>query len=321
LPLRFQISSPAMRNRTDLLFKYRMEGLQPEWTESRDGIAIFSALPPGEYTFMAMAFNPGLNSYSVPVKIAIRISPPWWRSSSFFALCALILLLLLVGAFRSYSLHLRVKSQQLELLVSERTRELEASRTQLRIQATHDGLTGMLNRTAILQALSSELERAQRENKTVVVALIDLDFFKDINDNYGHLAGDDALRWFASAVETAIRSYDHAGRYGGEEFLLVLPKVPRDSVEQRLLSLHDAISNLHIHARGNEFTLNCSMGATIYDPANGPASVEFLLTHVDQALYASKSAGRNCVTFRLSGTMADQQDAHTQLSDSLEKNS
>jgi diguanylate cyclase (GGDEF)-like protein len=311
LPLRFQISSPAMRNRTDLLFKYRMEGLQPEWTESRDGVAIFSALPPGEYTFMAMAYNPGLDSYSVPVKVAIRIPPPWWRSGWFYALCALILLFLLASAFRAYSRHLRARSQQLEMLVSERTRELEASRTQLRIQATHDGLTGMLNRTAVLQALSSELERAQRENRTVVVALIDLDYFKHINDNYGHLAGDDALRWFASAVETAIRSYDYAGRYGGEEFLLVLPKVPRESAEQRLASLHDSISNLHVCARGTSFTLNCSMGATVFDPSDGLTSVECLLALVDQALYAAKSDGRNRVIFRLSGSMVDQQEEHT----------
>lgn len=319
LPLRFQISSPAMRNRTDLLFKYRMEGLQPEWTESQDGIATFSALPPGEYTFMAIAYNPGLNSYSSPVKVAIRIPSPWWRSNWFYAVCALLLLLLLTGAFRAYFWHLRARSQQLEMLVSERTRELEASRTQLRIQATHDGLTGMLNRTAILQALSSELERAQRENRTVVVALIDLDYFKQINDHYGHLAGDEALRWFASAVETAIRSYDHAGRYGGEEFLLVLPRVPRESFEQRLAKLHDSISNLHVCPRGTSFTLNCSMGATIFDPSDGLVSVETLLALVDQALYASKSAGRNRVTFHLSGNLVDQLEAQTQIPGSSEK--
>jgi len=311
LPLRFQVSSPAMRDRADLILKYRMEGLQPEWTETQDGMATFTALPPGEYTFMAMAFNPGLNSYSVPVKVAIKILPPWWRSIWFYAVCTLLLLMLLAGALRSYSRHLRARSQELEKLVSERTRELEASRTQLRVQATHDGLTGMLNRTAVLQALSSELERAQRESRTVVVALIDLDYFKRINDNYGHLAGDDALRWFASAVGSAIRSYDYVGRYGGEEFLLILPRVPRDSVEQRLRSLHDSISNLHICARETKFTLNCSMGATVFDPSDAPASVEILLAIVDQALYAAKSEGRNRVVFRMYGNSVDTGETQT----------
>jgi diguanylate cyclase (GGDEF)-like protein len=315
-PLRFRISSPVMRDRTDLVFKYRMEGLQPEWTESQDGTATFSALPPGEYTFMAMAYNPGLNSYSIPVKIAIIILPPWWRSLWAYAICALLLLLLLAGAFICYSRHLRARSQKLERLVSERTRDLEASRAQLRIQATHDGLTGMLNRTAALQALSSELDRAQREKRTVVLALIDLDFFKHINDNYGHLAGDDALRWFASAVGTAIRSYDYAGRYGGEEFLLILPKVPREFVEQRLRSLHNSISNLNICAHGVSFTLNCSMGATVFDPSDGLASVESLLAVVDQALYAAKSKGRNRVVFLQFGSLVDMGESNAQSPDS-----
>jgi diguanylate cyclase (GGDEF)-like protein len=184
------------------------------------------------------------------------------------------------------------------LLVSERTNELEASREQLRIQATHDGLTGMLNRTAILRTLSAEMDRARRENRTVVVALIDLDHFKHINDTYGHMAGDDALRWFVAAVGAAIRPYDHAGRYGGEEFLLVLTQIPREIVESRLDSLQAAISNLKISERGAQFTLNCSIGATVFNPTDEPASVESLLTIADQALYAAKAAGRNRVVFR-----------------------
>jgi diguanylate cyclase (GGDEF)-like protein len=212
---------------------------------------------------------------------------------------------------------LRARGRHLELLVSQRTRELEASREQLHIQATHDGLTGMLNRVAILRTLTAELERARREKRTVVVALIDLDYFKRINDEYGHLAGDEALRWFAAAVGAAIRLYDHAGRYGGEEFLLVLTEVPREAVEQRLTRLHKAISNLQINQRGVEFRLNCSMGATVFDPSDGPGSVESLLSIADQALYAAKAAGRNRVIFRAPGAsdaLPQEQAQSTNLS-------
>jgi diguanylate cyclase (GGDEF)-like protein len=288
-----------MRNRSELIFKYRMEGLQPEWIENGSGVAIFSALPPGNYVFEAIASNPGLSADSAIVRVQIRILSPWWRSYWFFSLCGLAVLLLLVAVNRLYARHLRARSRQLERLVQERTQELELSREQLHIQATHDGLTGMLNRTAVLLALTAELERARREKQTVVVALIDLDHFKRINDEYGHLAGDEALRRFAAAVGAAIRSYDHAGRYGGEEFLLVLTNIARESFEPRLVSLHHAISNLQVSVGGAQFRLNCSLGATAFDPINGPVSVESLLAIADQALYTAKAEGRDRIVFRL----------------------
>jgi diguanylate cyclase (GGDEF)-like protein len=301
--LHFRISSSTMRNRSELALKIRMLGFQPEWMDTTSGNATFSRLPPGKFTFMAMACNSGLNACSTPVQVDIRVLPPWWRTIWFYGLCFLALLLLLAAAGRLHARQLRIRSRQLEALVSERTRELEASREQLRIQATHDGLTGMLNRTAVLRTLTAEMERARRESRSVILALVDLDHFKRVNDSHGHLAGDDALRWFAAAVGAAIRPYDHAGRYGGEEFLLVLTELPREAVEQRLTRLHAAISNLQVAERGTRFTLNCSMGATVYDPSDQAGSVESLLAIADQALYAAKAQGRNRVVFRAPGAL------------------
>jgi len=297
-PLRFRISSSTMRNRSELAMMIRMVGYQSEWMETRDGNAIFSRLPAGKYTFMAKACYTGLNACSDTLSVHITILPPWWRTVWFYVLCILAFLLLLAGAGHFYVRQLRARSRQLEVLVSERTQELEASREQLNIQATHDGLTGMLNRTAVLRILTEELERARREKRTVVIALVDLDHFKRINDTYGHMAGDDALRVFAGAVGDAIRPYDHAGRYGGEEFLLVLTKIPREIIEQRLDGLHSAISNLQVCAHEVQFTLNCSIGATVYDPTDQAGNVESLLTITDQALYAAKAEGRNRLVFR-----------------------
>jgi len=312
-PLYIQLSSSAMRNRSELVFRYRMVGLQPDWIDSHSGTAVFSALPPGSYTFEAMASNPSINAYSATVQIKITILPPWWRSNWFIGLCGLAAVLIVMGFVRLYEGQLRARSRRLEWMVTERTKELEASREQLRIQATHDGLTGMLNRMAILRALSTELDRAHRDKKAVAVALVDLDHFKLLNDEYGHLAGDEALLWFAGAVETAIRGYDHAGRYGGEEFLLVLTQLPSEIVEQRLTSLHAAISNLQVCARGLRFNMNCSMGATLFDPSNGPADVEALLATADQALYAAKAKGRNCVVFRLPANSEIPRNSDAQL--------
>jgi diguanylate cyclase (GGDEF)-like protein len=298
LPLHFEVSSPATRNRSELVFRYRMEGLQPDWVDDQEGAVVFPSLAPGAYTFSAMAYNPSQSAFSAPVKVDIRILPPWWRTWWFHLLCSLGAALLVTASILLFVGHLRQRSRELEKLVRERTRELESSREQLRIQATHDGLTGMLNRVGVLRALAVEMDRARREIACLVVVLVDLDHFKRVNDAHGHLAGDEALRWFASAVGNALRSYDHAGRYGGEEFLLVLTQIPANAAAQRLVSLHASISNLKIPVKSSTITLNCSLGATLFDPSIAFMSEEALLSIADQALYEAKAAGRNQWVFK-----------------------
>jgi diguanylate cyclase (GGDEF)-like protein len=305
LPLSLRVSSPVTLNRSEFFFKLWMVGLYADWIENQDGLVVFSHLSPGAYTFKAMACNPSLNACSAVVNVPVTILPPWWRSYWFYGLCGLLFLLLLFVTDRLRARHLRERSRRLEGMVlertrelEERTRELEASREQLRIQATQDGLTGMLNHVSIMRALAAEMERARREKKTLVMAMVDLDHFKHINDVYGHLAGDDALRSFAAAVRAATRAYDHAGRYGGEEFVLILTEIPLEAVEQRLATLHASISNIEISNGEFHFTVTCSIGATAYTPSQGIRSAESLLAIADQALYAAKEAGRNRLVFR-----------------------
>ncbi len=323
LPLQFQISSTTMRNRSELAFKYRMEGLQPDWLQSQDGAAVFSGLPPGQYTFAALASNSGLDATSGTINLKVSILPPWWRSDWFYALCvvAVILAGLLVDRLRAQQL--RDRSRELEGMVAERTvelekrrleleertQELEASREQLRIQAIQDGLTGLLNHVAILRAFAAEMERARRESRTLVLAMVDLDNFKRVNDVYGHLAGDEALRFFARAINAAIRTYDHAGRYGGEEFLLVLGEVPPADAQRRLSILHALISNIEVTVADARFIITCSIGAVAYNPAQGIESMESLLTTADQALYLAKESGRNRVIVRNAHPLETRQEA------------
>jgi diguanylate cyclase len=208
-----------------------------------------------------------------------------------FCLAALVVLLL-AGALVNTRL-LWNKNRGLKRQLDERTRELEVAREQLRIQLAHDVLTGMLNRAGILGELNAEMDRTRQGGGALLVALVNLDHFKLVNDAYGYQAGDEALRWFAAAVGAAIRVYDHAGRYGGDEFLLVLTEIPREEAAERLASLHSSISNLRIYTREAEFEITCSMGATTFDPPAGCESAECLLAAADEALFAAKTASRN----------------------------
>jgi diguanylate cyclase (GGDEF)-like protein len=301
----FHICSPVMRNRSELILKFRMVGRHQDWIPAEDGIVAFSRLDPGSYTFMAMACNPGINVCSSQVAVAVTVLPPWWQTNWFRALCVLTFLLLLVAADRLRARHLQKRSRQLETLVSIRTAELEASREQLRIQASHDTLTGMLNHGAVLRSLDAEMQRSRREGGLLVVAMADLDYFKRINDTHGHLTGDEALRRFSSAITESMRPYDYAGRYGGEEFLLLLAEIPAEAVEQRLSALHRAISNLTVRSPQTEFVMTCSIGATVFDPFGAPAGADSLLADADMALYEAKRSGRNRVILRKTGERLD----------------
>jgi diguanylate cyclase (GGDEF)-like protein len=228
--------------------------------------------------------------------------------------CVAFLILLLVFALMQMC-RLREINLELERVGNERTRELELTREQLRIQLAHDVLTGMLNRVGILRELSAEMDRSRREGGSLLVALVNLDSFKRVNDAFGYQAGDEALRWFAAAVGAAIRVYDHAGRYGGEEFLLVLTEIPHGGAEERLAGLHDSISNLEIHTHEAEFEITCSMGATVFDPLADGESAESVLATADQALYEAKVGGRNrAYLHRADGRGAGHEKPQTGLS-------
>jgi diguanylate cyclase (GGDEF)-like protein len=309
-PLRFQVSSPLVRNRSELSLKLRMIGMNQDWVDTKDGFAAFTRLSPGSYTFVGKACNPGINACSAEVGVAIKVLPPWWNTFSFYLACASILMILILAGVELYAHHLRERSRELEQLVRERTRELEESRELLRVQATHDGLTGMLNRVAILNVVDEEIERARRGGKSLVLALVDLDHFKRVNDSRGHLAGDKALREFAAAIHRAIRAYDHCGRYGGEEFLIVLPDMPLEAAEQRLGILHNSISNLAVGSGEYEFRITCSIGAVIAHEAAAAMIAGPLLAIADRALYEAKATGRNRVIMRrFDGTECVSEDS------------
>lgn len=185
--------------------------------------------------------------------------------------------------------------------IGQRILDLEANlteaRRQMEILAMHDGLTNLLNRRAIHAHAESELSLANRQGSSVSLLLLDIDYFKAVNDTYGHAVGDQALRFVADMLMQKKRPYDWAGRWGGEEFLLVLPKANleegarvaeriRASLETTPLVLPD----------GREIHLRLSLGvSSTQGHLTNTITVNQLLHQADEALYAAKAGGRNQV--------------------------
>jgi two-component system cell cycle response regulator len=164
---------------------------------------------------------------------------------------------------------------------------------QLRFQASHDVLTGVWNRGASLHMLHSELERAARSQTSTGVLMLDLDHFKRINDTGGHLAGDGVLEEVARRIVGTVRSYDVVGRYGGEEFLIVLPGCRSNQVQETAERIRAAVAGSPIRAAGSEVVATVSIGGAVAMPRT-TSSTE-ALAEADAALYRAKAAGRNCV--------------------------
>ena len=197
----------------------------------------------------------------------------------------------LTKPFNADELKARLRTGERILHLEDR---LVEAREQMRFKATHDALTSIWNRGVIMDLLGRELSRSQREKGCTIVLLGDLDHFKSINDTYGHPVGDEVLREIARRLLSSIRSYDLVGRYGGEEFLMVLNNCKPQYAEARAEEIRAAIGSRPVQIASGPLQVTMSFGLLLSQDW-GVRPVEEFLYEVDAALYAAKAAGRNCV--------------------------
>jgi diguanylate cyclase (GGDEF)-like protein len=172
-------------------------------------------------------------------------------------------------------------------------RLLEAQK-ELEYQATHDPLTGLWNRLAWRPLLNSELERARRTRSSLTALMIDIDHFKSVNDGYGHSAGDTVLRELAQTLQLLVRAYDVAGRYGGEEFILIAQQLSRQDACEYAERIRDTLAKLLIHTEGASISVTVSIGVAHCETAE-ELTADLLVRAADDALYQAKAQGRNRV--------------------------
>ena len=172
-------------------------------------------------------------------------------------------------------------------------REIDELQEQLREQANRDPLTGLYNRRYLDSTLERELSRCKRDGHSLALILIDIDHFKQVNDTYGHQAGDEILLRLSALLGSMARAGDVACRYGGEEFLLLMPTMPLVSAQERAEALRLSFGNLDVPFGDFRLRATLSIGIAAY-PGHGTSADE-LIRHADTALYRAKRLGRNRV--------------------------
>jgi two-component system cell cycle response regulator len=185
---------------------------------------------------------------------------------------------------------------------------LVEARESMRFRATHDLLTSLWNRGVILEMVSREIHRSFRENSCTVVMMCDIDHFKQVNDKHGHAAGDDVLREVARRLQGSVRSYDMVGRYGGEEFLVVLNRCDPRSAVARADNLRNVISGRPIQVQGKSLPVSISVGLALSSDYHN-CDVDEIIRKADAALYAAKEAGRNRVRISRPAELNDEVSA------------
>ena len=276
-------------------YQYRLEPLDERWSAWRDEPLLeYTNLAEGPYTFQVR--TRGASGRVGPETTwMFTVLPPWYRTPWALALW-LILAATVVGIVVSLRTRsLRVQAETLRERVAEQTIALREANTQLAKLAVSDDLTGIPNRREFERSLAAEWERAVRHQSPLALVLLDLDYFKMLNDTRGHQAGDECLRQIGAVLAEMIRgSGDVVARYGGEEFALLLPSTEAPGAAIVAERLRQMIERMSIESSGPHHVITASFGVASLAPKR-EMEPSVLVAHADRALYVAKRSGRNCV--------------------------
>ena len=312
--LEFHYASLSFQTPRFVRYRYRLEGVDRDWIErGNQRVAQYTNLGPGKYRFTVNASAPGLgHGWSIDsTTLDIEIAPRLWQQPWFLALLAGLACLLVVGLYRWRLGHLRTRAALLEEVVEQRTSDLREQTDKLREsdrekstllarlkeqseaferQAREDALTGLGNRRGMDEQLARAFESAVQSGKPLSFALIDVDHFKRINDDYSHAAGDRALVEVARVMHDELGALGKLARWGGEEFAVLFEGLALEEAKRRCERLRWAVERLDCAAFAPGLKITISGGVA---ERTGLAHHERLVSRADVLLYEAKRAGRN----------------------------
>lgn len=301
LQLKFKLLSFQPHLRVNYFFRWQG---QADWTAfGPDAVLTLSQLAPGPHQLQVMAQAGGQFIHAAPIRFDVPV--PWWRQPfGLFTLgCAGLMLLYLI--YRLRVKRLQQRTEKLDLLVAQRTQELEAANQQLQHLSHTDSLTGLMNRRALQYAAGLIQSQRSRHPTPLTLALLDIDHFKRINDEHGHDAGDAILRQIATYLRQRLRSQDLLARWGGEEFLLLMPNTSLKQAQQLADTLRLGIHTLTTPELA--LPLSATFGISPVDPVSstvsGALAMEQAIKAADLALYQGKRQGRDQVVLATSPSL------------------
>lgn len=290
--LRFQYSAPWFYRNSALRFRYRLTGYDEDWTEvAKRREAFYTNLPAGDYQFEVQVRLSDEHQWSDSRQLGIVIAAYWYERWWARILMVILLLSIVIIAYR-YRLHaLELARQKLSSKVAERTEELHQANERLQQASLTDALTGLHNRRYLNEVIEHLLARSDRKQQGFYCLLLDIDDFKQLNDQLGHTVGDEILIAMSQLLNQQIRNSDHLVRWGGEEFLIVLDLAnPVHIFMERLMR---ALADYHWpHQADLPKKINCSIGVCYHPANNRNWSWSSSLILADKAMYLVKQHGK-----------------------------
>lgn len=299
--LGFAVSALGTDHADHLRFQYRLDGKDREWIDSdtRRYIA-YTNLAPAEYVFRVRAAG-RFGRFGAERRLAIGITPPLWATWSFRAAAALVIVLLAAAMVRWRFAALNRSRAELAAEVArqtERIREqneqLEAANQALFDRSIRDPLTGAFNRRHFSELAEQAYLACRSRGRAFALVLLDVDHFKQVNDLHGHAAGDAVLCAIVHSLQPQLHGLEALGRFGGEEFLIMLPAHAADAAVARAQALRRLLQDLRIASGEAVLQVTASFGIAATTPDHQPP-LEALLVEADAALYRAKAGGRNRV--------------------------
>lgn len=281
-------------------YAYRMEGLDEAWVEcGTRRYASYTGLDPGHYTFRVKGSNNDGVWNERGTRVRLIVDPPFWQTWWFQGLTALTVVGLAFGWYKARVRRLESQKRELEQQVAARTKELREKNIELteayqKVEraARTDPLTELSNRRDMITRIKHEMQRFAITNRPFAIAIGDIDDFKSFNDLYGHDVGDCVLIRAAAIMRETVRKQDRVGRWGGEEFMILLPETDPDGGMHVAERVRVAIAEESFSCNGHDLSISMTFGVSEWQET---LSIDHCIKAADDAMYQGKEQGKNRV--------------------------